>query len=92
MPLFTTDPKVRFQNCTPLTQWWRRRYLLAVPYQAVRSYFRGTWAFLTGEDDEYDSFRIHWSISHGCAHVQMNWVYSMDEVFDRLKLGQDPED
>ena len=92
MPLFTTDPKVRFQDCTPLTRLWRRRHLLAVPYHAVRSYTLATWAYLTGEDDEYDSFRTHWKISHGCACGEMNWVYTMDEVFDRLDLGLKPED
>ena len=62
----------RYQNQIWYVRLWRRRWLLTVPFVAVRLYVTTNWDNLT--------FAHAWSIAIGLAHVNMCWVYSMQEL------------
>lgn len=75
------NPKeTRYQNCNGITRFWRSRYLLVVPFEAVYSYL---WSLPLGADR--DPFSVHWSIARGMADVRRNFLYTMEEVMERLK-------
>lgn len=79
-------PEPRYQECPPWVKLWRCRHYLTVPHRTVLSHIRGVYRDLAGGDpDAYMGFREWWGLYTGVAQVDMNYVYTMDEVWDRLE-------
>lgn len=95
----TLNKNNRFQNQNWLVRFWRRRWLLYVPFDAVTIWLSNIGNKEIDQDDGYVSsitFSIAWKIAHGLAHMpdRMNWIYDWDEVKERLqsRLAQGPKD
>jgi len=65
--------KKRFQNCNKLEQIWRYRYYLKVPLIWLIYIFRYT---------EVSKIGL-WKLLIGEAQLNMNWMYTSDEVYER---------
>lgn len=71
------DPSRRFQECGWLERMWRRRLYLGVPLRALKLY--QAWS---GPDR---SRALCWGLSVGIAQADMNYVYTTEEVFTRIR-------
>lgn len=78
----------RYQYCSWYVKLWRKRYLIIVPYKALKIWLLNYYIdkIDKGKKEEYAlSFKNCWGIAIGLAHMNMNWVYDMTEVKEMLK-------
>ena len=68
----------RFQECGWPEKLWRSRHYLSVPYYSAKSYMRQ----VIYRPDELKNI---WGMSLGMAQVEMNYVYTSEEVFEHLE-------
>lgn len=64
----------RYQDCSWLVRRWRDRWLLLVPYWAVR------WWSMSPRDEE---FGFEWSCALGWCDVKRRFFYTTEEL-DRM--------
>lgn len=76
----------RYQECNILEKIWRRRHYLALPFLYI--YHNHLVAFMVYNDESEDYYIVIgknlWSLLVGIADCKMNWVYTMEEVKERL--------
>ncbi len=81
----------RYQECNILEKIWRRRHYLAIPFIFIyHNYFVSFDVY----DDESSIYYIPtgknlWKLLVGIAHCKMNWVYTMEEVKERIMRPPD---
>jgi hypothetical protein len=73
----------RYQNQTWWVRRWRDRYLLEVPYRALRIWFANR-----GRVDPF-SLDECWSIAHGSCDMAREYFYTWDEVKCRVERGSE---
>ena len=72
------DDKDRCQFQSWYVKLWRMRHLLLVPKNAVMFYIHNP--------DFYDrNFLFAWKTALGVAHLDMGWIYTMEEVKETLR-------
>lgn len=70
----------RFQ-CQPwYIRLWRYRWYFQIPFNATWWWFKNLF-----NKQQRESFSFYWSIAIGIAQSPMQWYYTMDEVFGRLR-------
>lgn len=85
----------RYQHCRFPVRIWRRRWYLLVPFAAVLLHWRLRKWRLPPEPDwpdevnasmeaEIKSWRGCWRTAISEAQIRMNWLYTMDELMERL--------
>lgn len=72
----------RYQNQSWLVRRWRDRYLLKVPFAAIRMWLSNLVYW-----DEPLLFHDAWHIACGLCDMERNWVYSWEEIKAR-RLGR----
>ena len=91
----------RFQECNWVEKLWRYRYYMSIPFKLV--WFVCIKPFIikgTELNDESgfveDTGEIYnpkgkelWGILIGDAQIKMNWVWTSEEVFGRIKEKYD---
>jgi hypothetical protein len=66
----------RFQECNKLIQLWRYRWYLCIPFWFIGNiYTKKNWK----------NRNLVWKILIGEAQSKMNWVYTSEEVFSKIK-------
>lgn len=84
----------RFQECSKIVQIFRYRWYLLIPFKWLwYSYIK---PFKVGKDELIDGKLIHtdkyfvlqgkelWSTLKGLAQGNMNWVWTMEEVIEKM--------
>ena len=87
----------RFQECNWVEKLWRYRWYLLIPFQYIwYSYIKPMRVPETAYDDELcmttttgeedlPKVKELWCILIGDSQIKMNWVWTSDEVFSRIK-------
>ena len=77
----------KFQNCPWYVKFWRYRWYLLIPLDAIIIYFTPWTDVDSGEnklDDTWNTWEQSWSISIGLAQCKMKWFYSTEDVKKQL--------
>ena len=64
----------RFQDCNWIIKTWRYRWYLLIPI----------WTLLDCIKTRKLCFNFFWQINIGIAQCKMNWVYTQEEILDKL--------
>lgn len=67
----------RYQYQPWYVRLWRKRHLIPIPYRAIKTWWRAL-----GSHSQV-SFKNAWSIEHGFAHVEMEWYYTSEEMWEK---------
>jgi hypothetical protein len=82
-------PERRYQECSVWERAWRRRYWLAIPYEAAQIFLANQRApgtipahYADGTEAPFErtSWRMAWSIASGLACQKAKWYYTSEEV------------
>jgi hypothetical protein len=71
----TRDDRYQFQPW--YIKLWRRRHQLVIPYMTFRYCWVGDWPGI-------DTWKLAWRVAVGEADYRMNWLYTLEEVKERL--------
>lgn len=85
----------RFQECNKIEKVWRYRWYLALPFLYLwNKWYMGPipgtyWDEFQQKHIEtepiYPDGKLVWKLTVGEVQMKMNWHYTSDEVFDRIK-------
>jgi hypothetical protein len=77
----------RYQECNSIEKIYRRRHYVSVPFLFIYHQYIKPFKVINDSDGSVynPKGKNLWKILIGTTHCKMNWVYTMDEVFDRLK-------
>ncbi len=80
----------RFQECNTIEKVWRYRWYLALPFLYL--HYKSKALPINEVDDEgkiidtiYPDGKLIWKLTKSEIQVKMNWVYTPDEVFKKIK-------
>jgi len=79
----------RFQECNRLEKAWRYRWYLLIPFQWV--YYMTIGKFKVIDDKSHEEFILKdvplKKVLIGLAQSRMEWYWTDEEVFDKIKKG-----
>jgi len=75
----------RFQECNWVEKLWRYRHYVYIPFRFIRVIILKS--FDPDKEENLNNKTI-WGILVGDAQIKMNWVWTSDEVFSRIKGKQ----
>lgn len=78
------DRADRYQYQSWVVRRWRDRYLLAVPFKALRMW----WANRHRTGDDALPWDHAWSIARGLADVSRNYVYDFRDLNENLSVNE----
>lgn len=77
----------RYQDQNLLVRMWRKlRYYPTIPFIAFGMWRRARKSdpFSTGEEEKW-TFGMYWKLSKGIVQGNMNWTYTLEEVFAKYR-------
>ena len=74
----------RYQDCGLLEKLWRRRYYLVIPFQGISIWFMNK----INPNEFPMTLKESFFLATGIADVNMNWLYSWEDVKKRLDLDR----
>jgi len=83
----------RYQECNKICKIWRLRWMLLVPFYALKIYFNRTKIFLDFINNDYIvhtnaykymSLKECYKISIGQLQMNMHYYYTHEEVMQRI--------
>lgn len=84
----------RYQECNILEKFWRRRWLLLIPFIFIFKYLKGVRVYLDEIKDnklehtdkyEFANYKLIWRLSHSEATMRMKWYHTHYEVISKIK-------
>jgi hypothetical protein len=75
----------RYQECNRIEKIWRRRHYVAIPFLWLGYMMKTKIYKLFFDREESLNGKFMWRIFVSEADSKMNWVYTTEEVKDRLK-------
>lgn len=84
--MFSFDSERRYQECGPLEQLWRRRFLVYVPFRALEYWFAGIARALRERNPRrYEPARVAWSLARGLADMDMRHYHRWSEIKKKFR-------